>query len=97
MIEDFKPFIESLKRNGFTYFKQYKKAEALVGETNTLAFINMYFLDKDRKSQLMQFNDEPKRSEFLDLLTSQCRAKTFLPAFDMAVKIMEEPHGFFSY
>jgi hypothetical protein len=88
-VQDFKQFIESLKNHGFTFFEQYRKANALIGESNTIAFINLYFLDANRRDIMMKFCSQPYRNEFLSALLELSKDSKFLDAFDDAIDAMK--------
>lgn len=91
LIQDFRPFVEMLKTNGFEYIEIYRKAEALVGETNSLALINLYFKDENRCKEMMRYDKfDSHRAHFLETLKFEAQTYPFTEAFDRTVKWLTE-------
>lgn len=90
---EFPEFIKLLKEYGFDYMGRYFKAEALIGDSNSIALIDRYFKDQFSMGIVCRAPHEV-RNLFLDLLLQERQYLPFDQAFDVAYEefLRKHPH-----
>jgi hypothetical protein len=81
---DFPKFIEALKEQGFEYIERYRKAEALVGDSNSIDFIDLYFKNDEAQSIMQEFGGQYYRNFFLDIVLEERKFNKLLESLRCA-------------
>jgi hypothetical protein len=81
---DFPHFVRLLTEYGFQYLDRYGKAEALIGDSNSNAIINVYHKNQKDKALLenMVLSD---RQAFFDTLQRELKDHNFDRAYGVAI------------
>lgn len=88
---DFPEFIELLKTHGIAYIERYRKAEALVGDSNSIALIDLYF-DKKFSRHLITCAPKETQAVLLDVLLEERKYVSFEEAFSRAYQEFLRKH-----
>lgn len=75
--------IKTLKKEGLTHLERYRKAEALVGDSNSIALIDKYFHDQHSLG-IVCLSPVSLQCTFLDALWYARKTVPFEQAYDEA-------------
>lgn len=68
-VPDFRQLLDSISEHGFIYLDFYRKAEALIGDSLSIALINLYFKDEDRRKKLQKYKTQPHIKWYMRFFT----------------------------
>lgn len=86
-ISDFKDFIQIIRNNGFSYIQGFFKANSIMGESDSIALIDMYFISPNGEREMMdKIENSDRLTDFIDELIEQRTCFPLETAFTIAYK-----------